>query len=128
MASTAWLIVWLPFLGFLHNAFAGLIYRSPERAKRAVSVVAPTVVLLAFAVTLYVLTQVMQAPDHRAYAPLIPGSPVDTAWISFAGFKVDFALLLDPLSMLMAMIVTGVGGLIHIYATGYMADDAEQPR
>ena len=65
-------------------------------------------------------------------APLIPGrdplSGDPGVWIDFAGFTVKFGLLLDPLSMLMAMIVTGVGGLIHVYATGYMADDREYPR
>jgi len=40
--------------------------------------------------------------------------------INFGRIPGELGLLLDPLSMLMAMIVTGVGGLIHIYAVGYM--------
>ena len=73
----------------------------------------------------------MAAPEHRAYAALLPPplqSLLGGSWIDLAGFRVNFGLLLDPLSMLMALIVTGVGGLIHVYATGYMADDREQPR
>jgi NADH-quinone oxidoreductase subunit L len=123
------LIVWLPLLGFAFNAFSGFFIQDLAAQKRAVSYVGPGVVLLAFCVAVFVLTQqVLNAPDHRLLAPLIPGTSVDQPWIRFHGFTVNFALLLDPLSMLMALIVTGVGGLIHIYATGYMADDREQPR
>jgi NADH-quinone oxidoreductase subunit L len=129
MPSYAWLIVWLPLLGFLHNAFAGYIYKDLAARKKAVSYVAPGVVLAAFAVTLAVLkNEVLSAPDHRLIVSLIPGLSPETPWISMAGFKASFGLLLDPLSMLMAMVVTGIGGLIHIYATGYMAEDREQPR
>ncbi len=129
MPSFAWLIVWLPLLGFAFNTFSGYLIKNRDTQKRVVSIIGPGVVLTAFAVTLYVLFKdVWPAPDHRFFAPLIPGMSPEVPWINFGGFRVNFGLLLDPLSMLMAMIVTGVGGLIHIYATGYMADDREQPR
>src|SRR5581483_11910514 len=126
MQELAWLIVWLPLLGFLFNAFLG-----KKMGKTVVAWVAPGVVLAAFVVSLGVLQAVQSAPEQRLIVPLIPsflGGSVDTPWIHFGGFRVNFALLLDPLSLLMALIVTGVGGLIHIYATGYMGDDPEQPR
>src|SRR5262249_52550569 len=44
-------------------------------------------------------------------------------WIKVGGFQADFAYLLDPLSGIYILFVTGVGLLIHIYATGYMHDD-----
>jgi NADH-quinone oxidoreductase subunit L len=129
MQSSSYLaswIVWLPLLGFAFNAFSGFFIKDRAAQKRAVGIVAPLAVLLAFVVTLIVLfTQVLPSPEHRVLAPMLPGNGI---WISFAGFTVKFGLILDPLSMLMAMIVTGVGGLIHIYATGYMADDREFPR
>lgn len=129
MPSYAWLIVWLPLLGFVHNALAGFLYKDLATRKKAVSYVAPGVVLLGFVATLYVLMkEVLPAHDHRVIVSLIPGLSPETPWINVAGFKANFGLLLDPLSMLMAMIVTGIGGLIHIYATGYMAEDREQPR
>ena len=127
MQSWAWLIVWLPLFGFLFSAFSGLLF-GKQAARRWVAYVAPGVVLAAFAVTLAVLPAVMAAPEKRLFVPLIPGMSPTTPWIDMSGFRVNFALLLDPLSLLMAMIVTGVGGLIHVYATGYMADDPEQPR
>ncbi|HKE05459.1 MAG TPA: NADH-quinone oxidoreductase subunit L [Blastocatellia bacterium] len=44
-------------------------------------------------------------------------------WIKVGGFQADFAYLLDPLSGVYILFVTGVGLLIHIYATGYMHGD-----
>ncbi len=44
-------------------------------------------------------------------------------WISSGHFKLDFALRMDRLSALMALVVTGVGSLIHLYSTGYMHGD-----
>jgi NADH-quinone oxidoreductase subunit L len=54
------------------------------------------------------------------------GAPV--SWISVGSFDVPFALLVDPLSLLMTLVVTGVGSLIHVYSLGYMAHDAERVR
>src|SRR4029078_12140323 len=42
-------------------------------------------------------------------------------WRSCAGLNVDFGLRIDPLSLTFVLLITGVGGLIHIYAIGYMA-------
>ena len=44
-------------------------------------------------------------------------------WFDVGGLNLDIAFWLDPLSMIMVLIITGVGGLIHIYSTGYMHDD-----
>src|SRR5205814_3647045 len=44
-------------------------------------------------------------------------------WLEVGDLQVDFGLRLDPLSLLMLLIVTGVGGAIHIYSWGYMRDD-----
>jgi NADH-quinone oxidoreductase subunit L len=49
-------------------------------------------------------------------------------WIEAGGFRVPVNLLLDPLSAVMILVVTGVGSLIHIYSIGYMAHDEEQVR
>jgi NADH-quinone oxidoreductase subunit L len=44
-------------------------------------------------------------------------------WISAGGFQADFALQVDQLTVIMLLVVTGVGWLIHIYSSGYMHDD-----
>src|SRR5215469_825041 len=49
-------------------------------------------------------------------------------WLPVDGLNIDFGLKLDPLSLMMMLIVTGVGGAIHIYSRGYMADDAGMSR
>jgi NADH-quinone oxidoreductase subunit L len=50
------------------------------------------------------------------------------SWIPVGSFKVDVGLLIDPLSMVFVLLITGVGSLIHIYAVGYMAHDRERRR
>ncbi|MBC7374168.1 MAG: NADH-quinone oxidoreductase subunit L [Frankiales bacterium] len=63
-----------------------------------------------------------------AFAALV-GLDVRTAdkhlftWIAVGGLKIDFGLLLDPLSATFVLLITGVGLLIHIYSLGYMAHD-----
>ncbi|MDE2125331.1 MAG: NADH-quinone oxidoreductase subunit L [Armatimonadetes bacterium] len=123
MLSFAWLIVSLPLLGFLFCAVLG------RRAGRTVVAwFAPGVVLAAFAISIPVAQAVWAAPGHRAIVSMLPFGPANVPWLSLGPLRVNFAMLLDPLSLLMIFIVTGVGGLIHVYATGYMAHDPEQPR
>src|SRR4051812_35249373 len=45
-------------------------------------------------------------------------------WLSIGDLQIDFGLKLDALSMMMLLIVTGVGGAIHIYSVGYMHEDS----
>ncbi|WP_174557037.1 NADH-quinone oxidoreductase subunit L [Nocardia jejuensis] len=50
------------------------------------------------------------------------------SWLPVTGLQVDFALQLDQLSMCFALLITGVGSLIHIYSIGYMSHDPERRR
>ncbi len=49
-------------------------------------------------------------------------------WISTGRLHIDFAFLIDPLSVLFMLIITGVGFLIHVYSVGYMKDDEKYDR
>jgi NADH-quinone oxidoreductase subunit L len=49
-------------------------------------------------------------------------------WLAVDGLNIDFGLKLDPLSLMMMLIVTGVGGAIHVYSRGYMHDDSGMAR
>jgi len=49
-------------------------------------------------------------------------------WIDAGAFQVEFGLLFDPLSALFVLLITGVGGLIHVYSIGYMEHDVRRPR
>ncbi|HUG85007.1 MAG TPA: NADH-quinone oxidoreductase subunit L [Euzebya sp.] len=62
------------------------------------------------------------APDARTFVvEVLP-------WLDVAGFTVHWSLLIDPLSSIMLLLVTGVGLLIHIYSLGYMAHDPRYER
>ena len=50
------------------------------------------------------------------------------SWVPVGGFRVDAGLLLDPLSLVFVLLITGVGSLIHIYAVGYMSHDPGRRR
>ncbi|MGQ4615799.1 NADH-quinone oxidoreductase subunit L [Nocardia sp. R7R-8] len=50
------------------------------------------------------------------------------SWVPVAGLQVDFALRLDQLSMCFALLITGVGSLIHVYSIGYMSHDPARRR
>src|SRR5262249_58701998 len=57
-------------------------------------------------------------------------SEVSTAWtwLSAGNFRVGLSILVDPLSVFMMLVVSGVGGLIVLYSIGYMHDDDEERR
>src|SRR5262245_15340793 len=62
----------------------------------------------------------LRAPEHNGVRQIM--EPFFT-WIQVGNFRADFAYLLDPLSGIYILFVTGVGLLIHIYAVGYMHGD-----
>ncbi len=113
-ASWIWLAVALPLAGFLVNGTLALVR---PQAKRAVSIVGSGVVLAAFAVALAIFVQLRAAPPEH---PII----VDLwRWITAGSLDIRFAFQVDQLSLVMLLIVTGVGGLIHLYSIGYMRED-----
>jgi NADH-quinone oxidoreductase subunit L len=59
----------------------------------------------------------------RLLSLTLPYRELIAHWIRITGFSADFALYLDQLSLVMLLVVTGVGFLIHIYSVGYMWDD-----
>src|SRR5436853_3865403 len=105
-----WVIPVLPLIGAAIN---GLLGR--RSSHQAVSLVALAFCGGAFAWALYVAS--------RFSSFTIPHSEFLAPWIRIGGFSADFAFYLDPLSLVMLLIVTGVGFLIHIYSVGYMAEE-----
>jgi len=75
-------------------------------------------------VTGFVLTIVFIAANSWAPTP----SELTTDWLSIGNLNIDFGLKLDALSLMMMLIVTGVGGAIHIYSFGYMHEDRGMSR
>src|SRR5216683_3898099 len=111
------LIVLLPLLGAAINFLAGA-WLQKTFGKRAISLVGCGVVVLAFALAVRIFFLMLTLAPYSRFL-------LDDMWRWFdiGGLKLDIAFWLDPLSMVMTLIITGVGGLIHIYSTGYMHDD-----
>ena len=112
MQHFVWGILLLPLLGFVANALA------TRFNNRAVSFVGPGVIGLAFVCALVSFAWLQGQPSAaRQY------DDIGWTWAVAGTFHLQFGLLLDPLSSLMTLIVTGVGFLIMVYSVGYMAGE-----
>jgi NADH-quinone oxidoreductase subunit L len=120
-----WILA-LPLAGSLFHALLGgwLVRTLGERAgKWLIGAVGTGVVLGACALTWRLFQAMLALPEaERSIVYLL------TDWFKVGEFRAPIEFLIDPLSVLMTLIVTGVGGLIHLYATGYMAEDEDYPR
>ncbi len=105
-----WLIPVLPLAGAAINGFLG-----KKSSRRAVSTIGLFFSGAAFAWALLVV--------FRVSADALPYQEYLAHWIRSGSFSADFSLYLDQLSLVMLLVVTGVGFLIHIYSVGYMWDD-----
>jgi NADH-quinone oxidoreductase subunit L len=115
--DAAWLIPALPLAGAAVNLFLG------KRLGRRAGWLASGLVGAAFVVGVAVLLDLVSLPSEERH------HVIDLfEWISVGSFRVRASLLVDPLSMTMVMVVTGVGALIHVYAVGYMAHDPRVDR
>jgi NADH-quinone oxidoreductase subunit L len=110
-------IVLLPLLGAALNFLAGP-WLQKTFGKRAISLVGCGVVVVAFALAVKAFAAMIAVPPENRFM-------LDELWkwIDIGGLNLEIAFWLDPLSMIMTLIVTGVGGLIHIYSIGYMHDE-----
>jgi NADH-quinone oxidoreductase subunit L len=113
-ADLVGLTVLLPFLGFLVNG--ALAFVAPQR-KRLVSIVGVSSVALAFAVGVAILGAVLGAHLEEPYVRTL------WTWMPVADLQVSAALQVDQLSVVMLLVVTGVGALIHLFSVGYMGGD-----
>lgn len=108
--NLALLLLLTPFLGFLFNIFFGKAV-----GKTVSGVIGTATVAFSFAVTLCFFSKIN-----------IDRQPINVSlfdWIQISNFKVDFGFLLDQLSILWLLFVTGIGSLIHLYSISYMHDD-----
>ena len=131
-------ILFLPFAGFIVLALLGDRIKRDGEAAGAGYLACATVLTsfgLAAWATVRLYGYVGGAEGLRftqatlgwpPFAPLEQREPL--SWIEVAGFRVPFSLLVDPLSCVMMLVVTGIGSLIHVYSLGYMAHDDDRPR
>lgn len=104
----------LPLLGFL------IISLNNRRLSHGMaSTVACGTVLLSFILSVILFIQLLDKPeDPRSFHVVLAD------WINVGNLSVDISFLVDPLSSIMLLIITGVGFLIHVYSIGYMHSDA----
>src|SRR5687767_9166699 len=119
-----WLIPLLPGIGAAINGLVGVRYFSRSTA----GLVACGTMTLALVLSLVAFWQLLQlAPAERGFdvtvAEWLSAMPLQLSDGSIGTFAVPGGFRLDPLSGMMILVVTGIGTLIHVYSTAYMADE-----
>jgi len=114
MSEYLFLVPLLPFLGFL---IIGLLLGRLSRP--VVNLLACASVGLSFIVSLLLFFDLKALPvEGRLIEQVL------FTWIPSGSLHVNFGLMLDPLSAVMILVVTGVGFIIHVYSIGYMAHES----
>ena len=119
MFASSWFILLFPLAGFIFLSWYG-----NRISKIMVGSIGCGVVGASFLTSLVALSNLLFLPAEERVGKV----QVLYQWISSGNFKLDLAILVDPLSVFMFLIVTGVGFVIHIYSIGYMHDDPEYAR
>jgi len=109
MDNYIWLIPLLPFAGFLINGLGRNIF-----PKSVIGLIGCSTVLASFVLSVLTFNQLSNGDHIEVHL---------FNWFELDTFKASFAFLIDRLSVIMMLIITGVGFLIHVYSTGYMHDD-----
>jgi NADH-quinone oxidoreductase subunit L len=117
-AFGAWLCLLAPLAGFLAITVAGT-----RITRRQAGWLGTLSVFAGFAGALVAFLDALgEEPEERFHVTRA------FTWLKAGSFEVGLELLIDPLSLVMMLVVTGVGGLIVWYSMGYMAGDAEERR
>lgn len=110
MENLVYAIILLPLAGFLFNGFFG-----KKLPKIFVGTLATLVVFASFCIAVKIF---LGFEDNSS--PIIVKA---FEWFKVNGMQINFAFQIDQLSLMMIMIITGIGALIHLYSIGYMSHD-----
>lgn len=112
MYSNLWLIPLFPLVGFLINGLFG----SRLKQEKVVGGIGTLAIFASFVVSSLCFFQLLgdKVKEHEV---------VYASWMEVGQLQVDWGFLLDPLSALMIMVVSGLSFLIHLYSIGYMHGD-----
>lgn len=105
------LVPLFPLIGFIVNGFFG-----KKMSKGLSGSIASLAVLASFIVSVLVFMELQASQNKEQVVSVF-------SWIDSGLLKIPFEFLVDPLSSLFLLIITGIGFLIHLYSTGYMHDD-----
>lgn len=106
-----WLVPLIPLIGFIINGLG-----RNTLSKGLIGVIGSTAILASFVISVCIFLALGSDPvkSHEVFL---------FDWISAGSLHIPLSFLVDPLSSIMLLIITGVGFLIHIYSVGYMHDD-----
>jgi len=114
MIDLIYLTVLLPLLGFLFNGLVGPKIKS----EKLIGIVGSGAIGLSFIIVVGAFFETLALPvDQRLNIVTL------FQWIAVAGLNISFSYQVDQLSLVMSLIVTGVGFIIHVYSIGYMHGD-----
>ncbi len=105
------LVPLFPLIGFLINGFFG-----KKMSKGLSGIIASVSILASFVLSVLIFVELNGSEEKSHIVNLF-------SWINSGSLIIPFELLVDPLSSLFLLIITGIGFLIHVYSTGYMHDD-----
>ena len=111
---------WIILAPLIGAAINGLLGTRIQKAagKNAIAAIAIVPVLISFLLALNAFRQLLSLePNQRVLLDSV------SRWIHIGSLNVDMAFLADPLSAVMLLVVTGIGGLIHVYSVGYMHEE-----
>lgn len=114
-AEYVWLIVAIPLVGFLINGILGLSFETYRRQKTLIGTIGTLCVFIPFLIAFQIFLGT--DADTEPYVQRL------FTWIEAGSFSAEVAYRVDQLSLIMALVVTGVGALIHLYSMGYMKGD-----
>jgi NADH-quinone oxidoreductase subunit L len=112
MIDLVWLVPLIPLIGFIVNGLG-----RNTLSKGLIGSIGSGVILISFLLSIGIFLELGSdvVKSHEVFL---------FDWISAGTLKIPLSFLIDPLSSIMLLIITGVGFLIHIYSIGYMHDDA----
>jgi NADH-quinone oxidoreductase subunit L len=115
LLSATWLVIALPLLG------AAVLLLGGRRTDRWGHLLGTATVAVAFVLALLATVQLAGLEERAVDAELF-------TFVSAGSLEITAGLLVDPLSATFMLLITGVGGLIHVYSIGYMAHDPRRRR
>ncbi|MCC6769424.1 MAG: NADH-quinone oxidoreductase subunit L [Bacteroidia bacterium] len=110
--NLAILVPLIPLIGFLVCIFLGR-----KLSEKVIAFVGSTAILISFGLSVYLFNLFVQQPEP------LPMRFAIWEWISIGKLSVNYSIHLDQLSLLMMLVITGIGFLIHVYSYGYMHGD-----
>ncbi len=105
------LVPLFPLIGFLINGFFG-----KKMSKGMSGAIACVSILASFVVSVLIFMEVNASSQKSNVVEIF-------SWINSDTLKIPFSFLVDPLSLVFLLIITGIGFLIHVYSIGYMHED-----